>query len=253
MIVTKAYGIGNSSIHNLSVRMVELGVHHMLLSRGAFSKTGNYSNLPAIPVLVDGIGNLKYIELCLDRIKKPIILYVVDSYIALMQVNVEYPSTPEKLLKKLDVEDIKTSLIIGGKAKTNWRLQRSNQNVLKDTIKRMSKHTLLDVMQTALYKIHNYPLRKEALANLLGYLNGDIAENTLVRFAKGNEKTLFMVEMPKTLEKLRTSVLHVRKTNMPENKVPYYAKTVGLESFEILYCIKSYNNAQKVVVKKAAK
>jgi hypothetical protein len=163
--------------------------------------------------------------------KWPRILFVCDSPSALSQCNVLCITecTTERLSAAL-------KLATAQPVPEGWKLQRNEPTIL-DYVQTATKPSYLNHIQTALYRITPYALRKDVQYTTIAFLDGQISLKTLRVKLKSNYKLAELLELvgdPKA-EELRRAVARFKATNMLDET----AKEFNVETFEILYVVNS--------------
>ena len=110
---------------------------------------------------------------------------------------------------------------------------------LKEVLKVATTYSFLNGIQTALYKITPYSLRKSSQTAIISYFYGDLPYNKLMQHLESSEKlkTLLNLCKDKQAKALREACIEAVQNPTKLEKI---AKASGFASFEILYIIKSH-------------
>lgn len=113
---------------------------------------------------------------------------------------------------------------------------------LKEVLKVATTYSFLNGIQTALYKITPYSLRKNTQIAIISYFYGDLPYTRLITHLESSNKLKTLLELckDKQAKALREACIEARQN--PE-KVEKIAKASGFASFEIVYIIKSHRKA----------
>ena len=113
---------------------------------------------------------------------------------------------------------------------------------LKEVLKVATTYSFLNGIQTALYKITPYSLRKNTQIAIISYFYGDLPYTKLITHLESSNKLKTLLELckDKQAKALREACIEARQN--PE-KVEKIAKASGFASFEIVYIIKSHRKA----------
>lgn len=120
------------------------------------------------------------------------------------------------------------------------------QTSLNDILKVATTYSFLNGIQTALYKITPYKLRKQTQTNVISYFYGDLNYTNLEAYLNSSSKLATISDLckdPKARE-LRQACIAARKNPKFVEKI---AKSNGFASFELMYVIKSH---EKTLTKK---
>lgn len=197
---------------------------------------------PARVVVLDRIKNLKKVP---ARGGYPTILYVSDAKAELANCNLS-------LIKECTEDNIRRSLdyalqnIIEG----GWKLIQEEPTTM-DYVNAVTDHTLLNFMQTALYKINPYDLRKEVHNQMVSYFNGERSLKALrikLQSSHKLESLLKLFQNPGAVD-LRNAVLEYKKGSSIEAVSTIY----NVPTFDIMYMVKSGEAAKNPKKSKAGR
>ena len=130
---------------------------------------------------------------------------------------------------------LKTSLMIASKEKEGWSLINKEPSTL-DYVNSATKPSLVNKLQTEVYKLTPYALRKEVQQLMIAYLAGTASYTAMHKKLKSSLKLQRLGELlhlPKAKE-LREAVLMLNTTSVED-----VAKKTGFETFELLYLSRS--------------
>ena len=165
--VVQAFGVSGYSPLQMSRGLASWGFQHVICSyvptdfryRTRIIK-GKYKNLPAVPVVCVGLDSISKFKKSDDT---NYVLFVCDAPPKLTHTNLEgmpEPNQPLNLrLKAALLYPWKTDLVIA-----------LDEPSLSEYIEQASKPSVLRTLQTLLYKIHPYSLRKDMQAGIFAYL-----------------------------------------------------------------------------------
>lgn len=120
-----------------------------------------------------------------------------------------------------------------------WSLIRKEPSI-SDYVNNATKPSFLNFIQTELYKLTPYDLRKDVQAMVIRYLDGAIKLKPLKDKLQSSHKltNLLGLIMDSQTLKLREAIAEYKKTgNLEVTAVQY-----GIETFEILYVVRSASN-----------
>jgi hypothetical protein len=235
--IINVFGI-HSSPFIVSSSLRNLNVSHTVFS-GETKLIKSVVNLskeqPAWPIILPSIKTINRYK---DSGEKQI-LFVCDALAALSHCNV-------KIIKIDDITNrIKDALIYSIENPLNdsaWKLIEKEPSVL-DYVTHATKPSFLNGLQSAIYKITPYALRKEIQELIIGYLGGTETRSKLSDKLNSNYKLDALKELIKNdkFANLRNAVTAYKKTNDVEET----AKLFECETFEILYLARSSANTSE--------
>lgn len=196
------------------------------------------NKLKVMPVyVIDGL----YRAGRLDNLA-PGIQIICDSQPALAKSNVSRKLYPGLTLRNA----LKQALL---QAKENRlskkkKVLKTRSLTLQEVLKSATTYSFLNGIQTALYKITPYTLRKESQKQIISYFYGDTSYTALISKLESSAKlaTLLALCKDQQAKALRQACILARKDM---SKVEKVAKASGFASFEIVYIIKSHEKAKE--------
>lgn len=102
-----------------------------------------------------------------------------------------------------------------------------------DYVNEVSKPSLLNNIQTQLYKIQPYSLRKETQASVLSYFASKTSRNKIVRELERSFKTTGLIPLIDEGAKLRDAVARLK-----QEPLELVAEQTGISTFDLLYLSK---------------
>lgn len=236
--VLGAFGIVDLSPLEVSTALQALHVSHSYV--GVWSQRaqtvevpGNISEQPAWPIIVDRVAAVKRIQTRRDRL----IYLVVDSRAALSVSNASQAIWPENRPQGHTFQQVlRWVLTAVNKAEPGFAWSR-NEPTISDYVNAATRPSFLNHVQTAIYKITPYPLRKESQALCIAYLAGAATQTVLYRKLKSSYKLeqLAAIMMSDKAKELREAVAMLRTMTVDQ-----VAKQTAFESFELNYIVNSY-------------
>jgi hypothetical protein len=97
----------------------------------------------------------------------------------------------------------------------------------------VAKPSLLNFIQTEMYKINPYALRKQTQAMILQFFNSQVATTTMIRFLQRSLKQDTLIPLIYQGVPLREAVARLKNETIED-----VAKTSGYSTFELLYLSK---------------
>lgn len=160
-----------------------------------------------------------HVSLGTDNKRKDSVNFIVSSFGELGLTNIPlFPNTSlEVALKTMLIENKSIEL----------KIRKMGPS---DYVEMITKPSLLNLIQTQLYKIQPYSLRKEAQTLILKFFNSKLGERQLMDFLKRNFKTESLIPLIKEGKGLREAVATLTETNVEE-----VSKRTGYPTFELLY------------------
>lgn len=244
-LILQAYGIPSASPLQVSNELSALRVSHSIhgialrttVDRPTIKHTSHEQ--PYWVIIVHRVANIRKVQ-----INRPCVLLVCDAYAQLQTCNVGvFPFTGLQDSLQQALVNATSHPVQGG-----WKLiQRSP--TIDDYVNTATKPSYLNHLQSALYRILPYGLRKEVQALTIGYLAGVTSKSRLIEKLKSSfklDELRTLLKDPKAGE-LREAVALFRKNNDLDLTV----KETKFESFEILYVVNSSKKAIMEAAKKA--
>lgn len=206
---------------------------------------GSARQQPAWPVIVDGLRALHKIPTVLGsqfaQDYPRLIYFVTDARAALASTNIGQHLWEDHRKEQTLEQAIKAFLWDTSTNNEEWTFQPSEPSVL-DYVKIASKPSFLNDIQTTIYKITPYALRKEVQLMCISYLAGHLGPQPLKHKLKSSFKLsglLDLMSSPKARE-LREAVGLLRTKTVDE-----VVKISGFQSFELLYVTRSFDKEKK--------
>lgn len=191
------------------------------------------------PAWVGIVPGLSYLSRYTSKHNRQILI-ICDSLSSLATCN----------LGILDTQDLsniagclRSALMAATKEPLNgWHLVRK-QPTTQDYVDGATKPSYLNFIQTSLYRISNYPLRKEVQALVIKYLNSDIQLKVLMNKLQSSYKLAELQDLLKNDKavNLRNAVAAYKASQ----RLELTAKEFKTETFEILYVVNSASKTLK--------
>lgn len=237
--IVQAFGVPSSPLE-VSKIMTYLGVGHTLVT-GTLrlkSKSKHLSRVqPAWPIILPSVRALERYTCKMDNQ----VLFICDALAFLSTCNLQIIK-PQGM-----AENIKDALEY---ARLNplegWKLKIKEPSI-SDYVNNATKPSFLNDLQTQLYKITPYDLRKTTQNLIIGYLAGAEPKAKLIAKLKTShklDKIYELIKSPKTQALKDAVALFAKNQN-----IELTALETGFETFEILYL----TNSSKKTISEAAK
>jgi hypothetical protein len=237
MSVLAAFGVVDRAPLQVSDALKELNMSHTYTWRqGVRVNSTHIDGLaleqPVWPIVVDSLRTLSKI-----KVHGRYVFLVVDSRAALANANLSGHLWPEHQTGSF-TNTLKRALIESKTAQCCWELE-SREPSLMDYVNTATKPSQLNNIQTLLYKITPYALRKEVQALCISYIAGTTSAQSLKTKLKSNLKFAQLLELmfQEKTTKYRDACILARTVPMPQ-----VVKDTGYQSFEIMYVLKSAEN-----------
>lgn len=230
------FGIYHKSCLEVCQTLNDLNISYTVYGK-EYNQIKHVSNkLKSMPVYV--IDSL-YRAGRLDNLL-PGIQIICDSQPALAKSNVNHKLYPGLTLRNA----LKQAVLM---SKEN-RLSKKHKKLkvhsltLQEVLKSATTYSFLNGIQTALYKITPYSLRKDSQKYIISYFYGDTSYTELMNKLESSEKLSVLLKLCKDQQAkaLRQACILARKDM---SKVEKIAKASGFASFEIVYIVKSHEKA----------
>ena len=101
-----------------------------------------------------------------------------------------------------------------------------------DYVNLIAKPSVLNIIQTKLYKIQPYDLRKKTQKIIIEFFNSKISEQQAIRFLNRSYKTDSIVELLAKGNELRAAVLKLKSGSETAESI---STRTGIPTFELLY------------------
>lgn len=229
--ILHVYGL-TSSLIKVSEQLIALNVSHSLVTKSNLrvleKRIDLGFNQPAWPILVDTLT-------CINRIPNSAgnkILFVCDSLDSIKMCNIQ----------QIKSEDLKNTLVkaliyaVTNPISKNWVLINKEPSI-EDYIKAVTKPQILNTIQTFIYKIAPYSLRKEVQTLIISYLAGSTSKLLLKAKLESSYKLVDLLNLCFTekADHLRAAVSAFNKSkNVEQVSLDY-----DIDSFQILYITRS--------------
>lgn len=234
-MILAAFGLVDRSPIEISEILKGLKMSHSFV--GGFGRTmhltidGLNPGQPVWPVVIDRVRAVPKVQSDKDRF----VYFVCDSRAALSLSNVSTSLWPEHRI--LGYEDaIKQALMDAHGRTENWALSL-NEVSFTDYVNQAAKPSFLNHIQSAIYKITPYPKRKEIQKACISYLAGGSTLPPLKRALKSN---LRLADLLALMDSPEARNLREACAAMRRGTVEQVAKEFGVETFEIMFLVKSY-------------
>lgn len=234
-MILNAFGLVDSSPIQVSEILKSLNMSHSFV--GGFGKTlrltidGLSAAQPVWPVVIDSIRAISKVQSERDRL----VYFVCDGRAALSLSNVSQVLWPEHRQSDL-AQAIMDVLILSHDLDHEWTMNL-NEPSMDDYVNLASKPSFMNFIQSHIYKITPYAKRKETQKACIAYLAGGLALGPLKRQLRASLKLadlLQLMDSPKA-RNLREAVAALKS-----RPIEIVCKEYGVESFEILYVVRSY-------------
>lgn len=234
MRIAEAFGIIDLSPIELSELFTKLKISHGYLGRIRNHTSyrvvdGLCAQQPAWPIILDDLSLIR--RGCIEQVN---ILFVIASRAELSHCNLSTRLWPEN--RELDpLKTLKQSLLDVDLSKS-WSL-KNTQPSIQQYVNAATKESFLNHVQTALYKITPYALRKETQEKCIAYLAGHLSMHQLKMKLNSSYKldNLSQLMLSPKAKALRDAVIQLK-----HESVEQVAKTSGFEPFELRYISLSF-------------
>jgi hypothetical protein len=238
-MILSAFGIPDYSPLQVSELLKYLSMSHTL--EGGYVRhltctvDGLCKEQPVWPIVVDRIKAIPRIRTTTDRQ----VLFVCDSRAALSQTNLGTELWPEHR----GIETLRTlkKVLVQSNKSKGWTLTTSEPTTL-EYVESASKPSYLNLIQTLLYKLTPYALRKEVQHLVISYLAGTASYTALNKKLRSSLK---LQDLSVLLNDPKAKELRAAVSLLSSMSVEEVAKTTGFQTFEILYISRS-NDKNKV-------
>lgn len=231
--ILQAYGI-TSSILKVSEQLLTLNIAHSVITKNNSQINERFLHLgltqPAWPVLIDGLSCINKTQFA-DNM--PIILFVCDSLSSIQLCNIQQIKSDDlkSNIKKALIYAV-SNPIVGG-----WKLT-SKEPSIEEYVNAVSKPQILNEIQTSIYKIAPYALRKEVQALVISYLANDVQQSQLKFKLQSNYKLAEILDIC-----CSDKAINLRKAVLAFNKcgnIDLVSNEYSIASFQILYITRSF-------------
>lgn len=239
-MILSAFGISDYTPIDLSEILRSLNISHTLAFYAATRYTqidvdGLCHEQPAWPIIIDGIR-------CIPKInsdKNKLIYFILDvkEQLSLCNFQQDLLDIPKHRFQT----QLKKALIQSIKMPQEWFLNTKDHSIL-DYIEKATKPSFINELQTKIYKITPYSLRKEIQICILNYLAGNLSQAVLKNELKQSLKSeeLLQLMLSDKAKGLREAIKRIKDEPLEE-----VAKASGFEPFELRYVIRSSEKRQE--------
>lgn len=239
-MILHGYGVIDLSPIQVSEALRQLRVSHTI--EGSFIRHMTYTidglckEQPAWPVVIERLKMVPKIR----TVKERMIYLICDSRAALANTNASQVLWPAQHADDF-MGALRAALNTAHIRNQEWQLVRSDPSI-DDFVNAASKPSFLNHVQTAVYKINPYDLRKEVQTLIILYLSGKLPVTKMRAKLRSSFKleTLLQLMNDAQADKLRQACEVVRKQQLNVDDV---AKSTGVASFDLLYIL---NSARKL-------
>jgi hypothetical protein len=239
-MILAAFGVPDISPSHISMELHLLKMSHTYVSRQSQIEIDGLSTAqPVWPIIFDSIDSIKRARLTRDRY----VFFVCDSGAALSYTNLSQALWPENRSFSLP-DSIKHALIHASTEQTDWKLELKEPRLV-EYVKVAVKPSFINHIQAIIQKITPYAKSKETRMMCIAYLAGGIGIMALRRYLKASLKLadlLALMDSPAALN-MKNAVAALKS-----KPIEVVTQEFGVESFELLYIIKSYQQ-HKVDIK----
>lgn len=239
-MILAAYGLVDASPHQLSTVLQSLKMSHSLVggSKRTLHMTVNglCKEQPVWPIVVDRVRSVPKVRVDMDRA----VYFVCDARAALSTSNTSQVLWPEHRGLMDITAAVKQALIAANSLTHDWQFV-VNEPTIEDYVNIATKPSFFNHVQSAMYRITPYNLRKEVNLMCVAYLAGSVSVTALKRKLKSShklEQLLGLMDSQKARD-LRDAVAQARREN-----VEIVARDTGFEQFEILYVLRSFEKSK---------
>jgi len=237
MTILGAFGVVHLSPLEVVQALTELRTSYTLVSRERNLKVHTSDGLceaqPAWPIVIDSLKALNKVRgVPHDRH----VYLIVDSRAALSHTNVDKTLWPESGTQAEFRTNLKKALRLAAKSTYEWRLVNSEPSIT-EYVNSATKPSFLNFIQTELYKITNYQLRKEVQGLTIAYLAGALPISVLRRRIKSSHKltALGTYVLSDKAKQLKDAIAMLKTTSMEQ-----VVKSTGFQQFELMYVTTSH-------------
>lgn len=234
-MVMDAFGIYDASPLQVSHVLRKLNMSHTVL--GGQPKTVQYdinglsAEQPLWPIVVEKVKNIGRLQNAPERS----VLFVCDGRALLNFTNLRQELWIENRTTGLS-EGIRNALMRAIQTSDSWALTVMQPDI-SDYVRAAVKPSFLNRIQALFHKITPYAKSKETRMLCIAYLAGGIGIAALRRYLKTSLKfadLLTLMDSPAALN-LRLAVAALKT-----KPIEIVAQEFGVETFELLYVFKSY-------------
>lgn len=241
-MILKGYGVIDLSPIQVSEALRQLRVSHTIeggyMRHMVYTIDGLSKVQPAWPIVVDTLKAVPKV-----RTKKERMIYLIcDSRAALANTNADKLLWPESRETHGGLSSaLRLALNSAHVANEEWALVRTDPSI-DDFVNASSKPSFLNHVQTAVYKINPYDLRKEVQSLVILYLSGKVSPTKMRAKLKSSFKleALLLLMTDPQAGKLRAACEEALRKKVTVEEI---AKRTGVASFDLLYIL---NSARKL-------
>jgi hypothetical protein len=241
-MVLDAFGIYDISPVQVSQVLRRLRVSHTVLGGQPkpiqYDVDGLSHEQPVWPVIVDKVKNIARLQ----NARSPSVLFVCDGLAALNFTNISKDLWAENRTSTLE-ESVRAALIRTilprGRVLDNvpsWKLAVV-EPAIADYVRAAVKPSFLNCIQALFHKITPYAKSKETRTLCIAYLAGGIGIAALRRYLKTSLKFADLLVLMDSAAALN---LRAAVAALKSKPIETVAQEFGVETFELLYIVKSY-------------
>lgn len=239
-MILKGYGVIDMSPIQVSETLRQLNVSHTIeggyMRHMQYTVDGLCKEQPAWPIVIDRLKTVPKVRTSKERM----IYLICDSRAALANTNAGQQLWPVPGVSDF-TDALRMALNTAHVLNQPWKLVKQEPSI-DDFVNAASKPSFLNHVQTQIYKINPYDLRKEVQGMVILHLSGMASPAKLKAKLKSSfklENLAALMQDPHASE-LRAACESVLKYKQkPEDA----AKVSGVSTFDILYLV---NSARKL-------
>lgn len=229
----KAYGISDSSPHEVSAILDGQGIPHTIIGgkpvRPFEIKTGVLNQYTTVYV-ISGIRNIHKIT----PTTRDAIYFVCCAKTTLEESNLSLALSPDS--RSMDLSSA-IGLALVANFEPGWKLE-IKQPALIDFVKMAVKPMFVNQLQKLVQSITPYAKSKEARSLCVSYLCGETSREDMLTHLTGSLKFSAIADLMRTdkAKQLRSAICEYKSNTKPLERI---CEQYGFESFEILYPVNS--------------
>jgi hypothetical protein len=223
MTILQAYGIIDCSPIQISEALRALNLSHTLEGgTRRLTYDGLCKEQPVWPVVVDHVRNIHRVS------GERLVLFVTDCRALLATTNLSTFLWPDNRGPSLQAS-IKSALVSAHRVNSDWSLVSKEPTTL-EFVNSATKPSFLNLIQTQIYRVTPYALRKEVQQVIIAYLAGIESYTVMHRKLKSSLKLQTLYELLH-LQKAKD----LREAVLMGGDVEEVAKSTGFAPFELRY------------------
>jgi hypothetical protein len=235
-MILSCFGLVDASPVEISEILKTLHMSHTFVGGGLVGRTLHHTidglsyEQPVWPIVIDRIPTIQKVRTEKDRR----VYFVCDSRAALALSNVSQALWPEHRTIRLD-HAVRNALIASNSLTQPWHLS-VNEPRLEDYVSQAAKPSFLNEVLSAIYRITPYAKRKEIQGQCIAFLASGLSFTVLRRHLRSSLK---FSELQTLMESDKAQVLKGAVARATERNAEDAAKEYGVDTFDIMYVIKS--------------